>query len=298
MTIKRSFRGYNPVPRTGRGDGQGAVLGRMTPLSQGSVKPSQVREARRRTERGGGFQFDDDVIFPGSPAAWDLIYSGENATTSAWTATKGPNMGANSTQIVGVSTAGVTLSAARTDNAVTTDTTGGNTGWTSTSNDGNLSQADFTVRMLANLTEQASGDVVISLTNFFGSGADYYWRLQHATGTVFVIVTNDATGNDSQVFTAANVSYTFGTWALWDLYHQAGVGTTIRVNGTEFVLADTGTKDPTANGFNFDVGVGCFAPDTTSGQADAQTIMALGVAPGDLGLTAHTNVATALGLAP
>ena len=52
--LKRSWKGYNPVARRGRGDGQGGIHGGMTPPSmEGSAKPSRRRREPRSA--GGGF---------------------------------------------------------------------------------------------------------------------------------------------------------------------------------------------------------------------------------------------------
>jgi hypothetical protein len=64
MTSKRSWKGYNPVPRSAGGP-QGGVLGNMTPPSQGIVKPGQVRSAPRKTDSsGGGFSNTAAVVQP------------------------------------------------------------------------------------------------------------------------------------------------------------------------------------------------------------------------------------------
>jgi hypothetical protein len=64
MTSKRSWKGYNPVPRSAGGP-QGGVLGNMAPPSQGIVKPGQTRPAPRKTDGvGGGFSNTAAVVQP------------------------------------------------------------------------------------------------------------------------------------------------------------------------------------------------------------------------------------------
>ncbi len=74
MTSKRSWKGYNPVPRINGGP-QGGVLGNMTPPSQGAIAPGKTREAPRRTDgAGGAFAGSGVVSLPvtlGAVAWWD-----------------------------------------------------------------------------------------------------------------------------------------------------------------------------------------------------------------------------------
>lgn len=77
MTSKRSWKGYNPVPRTNGGP-QGGVLGNMQPPSQGIITPGQTRPAPRQTDGvGGGMSGSAPVVVQplpvqlGAIAWWD-----------------------------------------------------------------------------------------------------------------------------------------------------------------------------------------------------------------------------------
>ena len=234
---------------------------------------------------------------------WAYLWTSDLATPTSWPATIGGvtlSREGTSAQLVNGLTTGLTttpLNPGMINHGAVPVSDGSMGGWGSTSKL-TLTQSNVTFRLLVQMSTVNGSGVFYRLQQFFGSGPDYYVQYRYNSSGGFTLFWNEqgSTNIDSHIvpglFGGSSGNF---PWILLDVYTTVETVTS-RWNGTAIAsdTNDTAIDDIRTNGNDFDFWIG--SGNNGNAPNPGNTIMAVGIAYGDIGASQHLADATALGI--